>query len=581
MAKSLDEYMAMATAELGPVPEEGVVETPEGVPSLDSLVRQSNIELGYDKKGPWETLEDTAANGLLEMGKRLPGLWEHLGHQAQEKKRQFDYFAYNDPMEEPASVVWRTLMTPKRMWTKAERDRYDNWKKDKPLAIQQEQDLTNLIFRAPKEFVGKQIKNYYALHPDAQREEMDSFMDGIKNPRKIVSAAGEALPLMVGSGVAMVFGQAPLAAAIMFGAEGETAYESAKEYLIEQGMEPNQADDEARDMFNLYGFISAAIEMFQISHFMKLTGLQRKALVGVLARKAAKGEIKSMSWSAIKTQIGEALEEMTQGATEEGLAKVLYNKPIEGGKAGWIDRRAQEGLVAAAIGAPFVASGLSIDLVSGGGVYNRSSQQVRQDRDNLARTVEFFKEQATQTVENVAAEGEAEDAKGGFLEEEDYDVPQILTRQHQKIEEVVERIFGKKVTWFSPRTQEGADFDGIVDPLDSDRILLNSESSRPLKNISLHETVHQVRNKRPEQYNVLRNTVFEFLRANEYLLEEVRGISKRKRNLTEDEVTEEVVAEVIGRLGQEDAFWDRISQQNPSVLTKLKQAGNRRAEELD
>ncbi|MHA2351279.1 MAG: tyrosine-type recombinase/integrase, partial [Candidatus Thorarchaeota archaeon] len=162
---------------------------------------------------------------------------------------------------------------------------------------------------------------------------------------------------------------------------------------------------------------------------------------------------------------------------------------------------------------------------------------------------------------------------------EDYMVPTILSRRHDAIEKIINTVFGKKVVWYSPKNERANRFDGAKHPTRKDTIILNTDGKRTLANVALHEVVHSIRQNSEQEYQQLVDTVMSFVRTPEMFGAELAGMIKdlRKHEVPEGqevqidpaEVSEEMVAEIIGRLAQESAFMDRLANRTPGTVAQM------------
>jgi len=182
-------------------------------------------------------------------------------------------------------------------------------------------------------------------HPEWESEPPENFLDLLTSPRKLSLAVTEAIPLLLAAGVTTAAGAPQVALGMMYATEGQGMYDQA----IADGASPEQAEV----AYHLYGSVAAILENLQLSHIMKGS----KGLYGaVLGRTAQKLAGKSITVEIVKIAAQEALEEISQGTWQEATAKIVYGKDPEGGLTGFIDRRAQEGLI-----------GFTMGLGAGGG----------------------------------------------------------------------------------------------------------------------------------------------------------------------------------------------------------------------
>jgi integrase/recombinase XerD len=498
--------------------------------------------------------------GLLNLGKAIPALWQSGARLIQEQVRQ-GQFSY----EQAQKGDWKDVMAmglkqanplgalaPRSWWPDFVKSDYDAYTKKNPLALDDEARWTSKIFNAPAEYIRKQSEDLIARNPYMQAEPVESFKDLITDPSKLMASVLESAPLMVASGVAIAAGAAPVAFALMYGAEGNEAYEEMMDYT-------GGDKDKATEAFHMYGLSAAAVEMVQLGQFMKMGKSQYRALLNRTAQKIAKGvekkggKLLTAEW--LKTQGAEALEEMTQGTLQELTAKAVAGKEIEGGLMDFIDRRAIDATVAFAMGLPFGGSAALIDAT--GGYTKRSDKAIESDKKAMDEAVAYHNENEERGI--------------GFTEE-DYAIPDALGRRHAAIESLVSSVFGKKVVWFVPnnKTSPASEFQGWASPTDPGVILLNAHKNTPLKAVAFHESVHQLRMEDPEGYQQLAELVSDGLRSRMYLAQEIQAKFNRVGlDVDNDMIQEEIIADVIGRLAMEDEFLDKVAGTNPSMLAKL------------
>ena len=191
-------------------------------------------------------------------------------------------------------------------------------------------------------------------HPEWESEPPESFKDLVLHPSKLAVSLAEATPLLLGAGILTAAGQPNLAATIMYTAEGQEAYQQA----IVNG----ESRETASIAYGVYGSVAAVLERMQLEGIIKVAKGSYNALLNRTAQKIVKGGkgLRAASWITIKTSAQEALEEMSQGTWGEVTAKIVYDKDIPGDVVDFIDRRAQEAYVAAAMGLiPGVTGGVT------------------------------------------------------------------------------------------------------------------------------------------------------------------------------------------------------------------------------
>jgi hypothetical protein len=189
-------------------------------------------------------------------------------------------------------------------------------------------------------------------HPEWKHNPPDSFIELLTNPKEAALAVAEALPLLVGAGIATVTGHTNVAKAMIFTSESKIMSDQAFQ---------DTGDKYIADMSGiLYGTVSAALEGMQLEGLINITKGWYRPLANRTVQKVAAKGLKDLSYSTIKIAAQEALEEMSQGAWQEFTAKAVYGKDVPGGLAGFIDRRAQEVYLAALLSGVAGAGGAGL-----------------------------------------------------------------------------------------------------------------------------------------------------------------------------------------------------------------------------
>ncbi len=179
-------------------------------------------------------------------------------------------------------------------------------------------------------------------HPEWESEPPKSFIDLLSRPDKLAITLAESMPILLSAGILTAAGQPHIGVAMMYAAEGQEAYDQA----IADGAD--EIDAEAA--YVVYGTVSAAIEQMQLQGIMKIGKGMYRQLLNRTTQKVARKGLKSFTMPIIRVAAQEALEEMAQGTWGEITAKIIYDKSVPGGLAGFMDRRAQEGYIGAAMG---------------------------------------------------------------------------------------------------------------------------------------------------------------------------------------------------------------------------------------
>jgi integrase/recombinase XerD len=520
--------------------------------SVEGLLYKIGVQEGTIEPTWADTSAGAVERGIISLGAAIPGLWQMGAHAIQERVRRGQFAHERAKQEDWKDVIAMGMLQsnpvagllPTRWWPEHLRKDYEEYKKQNPLALQDEERWTSKIFNMPAQEIRKQTKQLLEQYPWMEAEETRGFKDIISDPQKLLATVLESTPLMVASGAAMLAGAPPVAFALMYGAEGNEAYEEA----IAQG----RSEDEALEAFHMYGLAAAAIEYAQVGHFMKLGKSQYKAILGRTARKIKKKTavdgVKSLTKEWLKAQGMESVEEMTQGTWSEITAYAVYGKKPEGGVPGFIDRRATDAVAAFAMGLPFGAPAIASDVIQGG-TYERDAKTVSRDKevmDSVAENLETKKD--------------------------DFAVPEKLSKRHAVIEDFVRRVFGKSIVWYLPNNQQSIanDFDGWAHPTDPGIIMLNANSPKPLMSTAFHESMHQLEVENPEGYNELKELVAGHISNKP----ELANIIQRKLEQVgyegdPDMVEREILADTIGYLASDPAFLDAVAGRNPSILESV------------
>jgi hypothetical protein len=193
-------------------------------------------------------------------------------------------------------------------------------------------------------------------HPEWETTPPENFLDLVSSPDKLAVAVTEALPLLVVAGLATAAGQPHVAATLVFSAEGQSGYDTA----IADG----ESEETAEKAYFMYGSVATALELMQLKGLIKVG---KKAHATVLKKAVGKlGKVKEITKATLKTAVEEALEEQAQGTWGEATSYILYGKKPEGGVKGFLDRRLQEGLIAATMAGGTAVGGVTTAMFTNG-----------------------------------------------------------------------------------------------------------------------------------------------------------------------------------------------------------------------
>ena len=226
-------------------------------------------------------------------------------------------------------------------------------------------------------------------HPEWESDPPKNFVDLLTNPDKLGIAVAESMPILVNAGILTLAGHPNLATGMMYVTEGQQA--------ADQAIQDGASEDDAAIAYAIYGSVSAALEKMQLEGILKITKGSYNALLNRTVQKVAGRGLRHATWDVIKVAAQEGLEELSQGAWGEITAKLVYDKSVPDGVAGFIDRRAQEAYLGFMIGLiPGVAGGVA------GAVKGRGKAQ----EPGVAVTGEvFFHGTSAESAEKIKAEG--------------------------------------------------------------------------------------------------------------------------------------------------------------------------------
>lgn len=188
-------------------------------------------------------------------------------------------------------------------------------------------------------------------HPEWESDPPKNFIDLLTSPDKLGIAIAESMPVLVNAGILTLAGHPHLAMGMMYVTEGQQA--------ADQAIQDGASEDDAAIAYAIYGSVSAALEKMQLEGLLKIGKGSYNALLNRTVQKIAGRGLRHATWDVIKIAAQEGLEELSQGAWQEITAKLVYDKSVPDGVAGFIDRRAQEAYLGFMIGLiPGVAGGV-------------------------------------------------------------------------------------------------------------------------------------------------------------------------------------------------------------------------------
>ncbi len=198
-------------------------------------------------------------------------------------------------------------------------------------------------------------------HPEWTPQKLESVGDILKNPTILVEQLAATAPYMAGAIGATLAGGPGLAFQFAYAVEGQNAYEEA----IRTGATKEQAEAQAQ----IVGSINGLIEAFSASHVLSIAKAAKRPLIDMLIKKATKkaaqrGALGKLARGVLGLVAAEAVEEMSQGTTEELTALGIQGRNIQ---PGFINRRLIEGTIGASAGLLFGGMAKGVAKATGAG----------------------------------------------------------------------------------------------------------------------------------------------------------------------------------------------------------------------
>lgn len=517
---------------------------------LSELMANAEVELGHRKAGWGDVTANSLRNAYFSLAKAVPLAAYQTARTAQGVARFGQYLGegladrvtpeLDLPIPEGAPPAEAPDMAlPER--TPLLGKRWEKFKKEHPLAIDQANNWTHAYLAKPYQSVVREVDELIANHPEWHNEPPENVKDILTDPKKLYGTVLESVPNLIMAGLLIKTGHPHMAFSLMYASEGQEAFES----VARQGGSMEQASN----AYHLYGAGAAAIEFLQVNQILKLgEGMYGPLLARTVQKVAKKGGKKPLIELA-KVAALEELEEMAQGTWQDVTEAVTYKgftEPTKENFMSFVDRRAQEAVVAGVLTLGIGLPGASIQTLTGN-FQPRSQQEVA---ENEQAVDEFIASTPDVAPEQVA-------------------VPASLGTAHRKIEDTVQALFGKKVAWFVQQDNENT-YAGWLVPTRPDTILLNAAMPQPLMKTAFHEMVHAMAVESPESFAQLQQVISTNLRAEPYLAAEIEGMYKQAGlEATPDLISEEIAAEVLGRLAMDPAFRARFMGQPKGLLGRV------------
>jgi len=191
--------------------------------------------------------------------------------------------------------------------------------------------------------VGEGARYILEEHPEWQSEMPSTWQETLLSGKAMLGTALESAPFMAAStgayvtGTAMGGPQAGWAAAFLvaFGAEGGEEYKRA--------LAAGASEEEARTSANIYGMVSAIIELGQVGAVMRFAKGQagRSAFLRYIMPKI-RGKAGKLTLEIVASAVEEGLEEVAQGIAQEEIGRIVWGDPSEPREKGWLNRRILE-----------------------------------------------------------------------------------------------------------------------------------------------------------------------------------------------------------------------------------------------
>lgn len=127
-----------------------------------------------------------------------------------------------------------------------------------------------------------------------------------------------------------------------------------------------------------------------------------------------------------------------------------------------------------------------------------------------------------------------------------------------------ENLFGKRLVFFQD-VVGGAKFGGLAYSGEPDVIFVNIDDAHPWIRVAGHELFHQLKFQRPDLYREVFNALKSDLAQNRTALARRYGAL----DYTPSEVPEEVLADLLGDVITDPAFWGRFQQRSPGKFQEV------------
>ena len=231
-----------------------------------------------------------------------------------------------------------------------------------------------------------------ANHPEWNPHQVDSwwqFFTSAKGGKALYGGVAQTSAHMAataGAAVAAVYGSIALGATALsasawgLGATFLTAFALEGQGQYDRAISEGATEEQARKQALYAGGISGALEVAQVNHLLRVAKGARKGVVNTAvdnARRITGDTTKPLSVQLAMGAGYQGLQEVLQGSTQDLLALGIYASPevAQGGIGGFIDRRAQEFIIAGALGGTVGLVGTALPPDAKKGLNDLSEQE--------------------------------------------------------------------------------------------------------------------------------------------------------------------------------------------------------------
>jgi len=190
------------------------------------------------------------------------------------------------------------------------------------------------------------LRSFQEDHPDWAPQQVQTAADLFENPKALVSNLAAMIPYMAATTAAYLAAGPGASALIAYAVEGQSDYERA--------IANDATEEQAAWAARFGGAIKAVIEQLQVGGWIKFG---RRGAQAVLSKEVSRRAMRKMLLGeGAKLAVGEGLEEVLQGTTEDLVAMGVYGAEIP---KGFWNRRSIEGVLGS-IGGLVMGGGTSV-----------------------------------------------------------------------------------------------------------------------------------------------------------------------------------------------------------------------------